>query len=62
MYTEGIRKIYSHNGMYGSIDKICELAEDAGFKALTHNGLIYVFHTRGGWFQTDFTIEDFKAN
>ena len=64
MYTEGIRKIYSygHNGIYGHIDKICELAEDAGYKALTHNGQIYVKVKDDAWLKTEFTIDDFKSS
>ena len=60
MYTEGIRKIYSCQIGIGHIDKICILAEEAGYKALTWNGQIYVKVKDDAWLKTEFTIDDFQ--
>jgi hypothetical protein len=62
MYTEGIRKIYSCQIGIGHIDNICNLAEEAGYKALTFNGEIYVFAGKYTWIKTEFKIDDFKTN
>jgi hypothetical protein len=60
MYTKGIRKILVvDEGWYGHIDKLGEMADATGHRAMLHNGQVYVKIGKH-WEQSPFTIDDFS--
>ena len=62
-YTSGITKILCGASIerYGTIDRLCELADLVSQKAISHNGTIWIKdHT--GWHETCFSIHDFWVN
>ena len=63
MYTQGVMQILTLEHIYyASTDKLFEIADDIGYKAVLHNGCIYCSDDKGCWYQTPFTLDDFKVN
>ncbi len=61
-YTTGIRKIFTACAMDMNLNRACELATMAGFKALSYNGTIYIQSmTTKIWNETVFRIDDFEC-
>ncbi len=61
MYTEGIRKIFDGSNLVGNtISQNWEIAKKAGYKAILHNGTVYVNGNNGDLVRTVFDIQDFQ--
>jgi len=60
MYTEGIRKILCIDIHYRTLDKLQEIADSFGTKAIAHNGDIFV-KSKETWVKTPFQISDFST-
>ena len=61
MYTKGIRKIFTSNAAGKTLNEVQEMAVNAGFEVLSHNGLIYVRLTKKSWIETSLSISDFEV-
>lgn len=64
MYTNGIRKIFNSNFMAAGtkLIDIQALALEAGYRALSFNGIVYCFDDGmfQTWYKTPFLISDFS--
>ncbi len=60
MYTNGIRKILIiEEGWYGSFDKLEQIANTTGHKAVLHNGRVYI-KVGSRYELSPFHIDDFE--
>lgn len=63
-YTTGITKIFipQQGILYGDINNLKKMAAKAGYSALSHNGIIYVYDKANKrWCETPFLIMDFST-
>jgi len=58
MYTAGIKKILIVE-WYSDIDKLCELADATGHRAILHNKKVYI-KVNMFWEKSPFEIDDFS--
>ncbi len=60
MFTQGVRKIFSHPDCIQRMPDVQKAAEAAGYTALSFNAIIYVFDG-SEWFESCFRMTDFMA-
>ncbi len=60
MYTKGVKKIFVYSAGVLVFSRVCFLAWEAGYKALSWNGCVYVLTDNGDWIKSCFHVTDFS--